>query len=222
MTVSDLQSRGQDVLHAGEPPRAEDSPERDALMLRRTFLASVVVLAAGAASVGRAQVATNWPSENPPRPLPSRPVSFPPYELRTLPNGMQVIVVMHHEQPEVTMRLIVRAGAAYDPPGKGGTASLVASLLNQGTTTRSAQRDCGCHRLDRRRARHRRGQRRHLGDRARHEGQLRRRHEHARRRHPPAGVLRPKRSSASGRRRFRTSASASKIPTSSRARCSTG
>ena len=107
-------------------------------MLRRTFLVSAVVLAAGAASVGRAQVATNWPSENPPRPLPSRPVSFPPYELRTLPNGMQVIVVMHHEQPEVTMRLIVRAGGAYDPPGKGGTASLVASLLNQGTATRSA------------------------------------------------------------------------------------
>ena len=107
-------------------------------MLRRTLFVSAVVLAAGAASVGRAQVVANWPSENPPRPLPSRPVSFPPYELRTLPNGMQVIVVMHHEQPEVTMRLIVRAGGAYDPPGKGGTASLVAALLNQGTATRSA------------------------------------------------------------------------------------
>jgi zinc protease len=52
---------------------------------------------------------------------------------------MQVIVVMHHEQPEVTMRLLVRAGAAYDPPGKSGTAALVASLLNQGTTTRGAR-----------------------------------------------------------------------------------
>jgi zinc protease len=82
---------------------------------------------------------TNWPSENPPRPLASRPVSFPPYELRALPNGMQVIVVMHHEQPEVTMRILVRAGAAYDPPGKSGTAGLTASLLNQGTNTRSAR-----------------------------------------------------------------------------------
>ena len=51
---------------------------------------------------------------------------------------MQVIVVMHHEQPEVTMRLLVRAGAAYDPPGKSGVATLAASLLNQGTTTRTA------------------------------------------------------------------------------------
>jgi zinc protease len=105
-------------------------------MLRRAFCASIVALAA-LASTG-AQV-TSWPTENPPRPLPSRPVNFPPYELRTLPNGMQVIVVMHHEQPEVTMRLLVRAGAAYDPPGKGGTASLVASLLNQGTTSRGAR-----------------------------------------------------------------------------------
>jgi zinc protease len=82
---------------------------------------------------------TSWPSENPPRPLASRPVSFPPYELRTMPNGMQVIVVMHHEQPEVTMRILVRAGAAADPPGKGGTAALVASLLDQGTATKSAR-----------------------------------------------------------------------------------
>jgi zinc protease len=106
-------------------------------MMRRAFVALLVALVAGVASPD-AQV-TVWPAENPPRPLPSRPVSFPPYELRTLPNGMQVIVVMHHEQPEVTMRLLVRAGAAYDPPGKSGTASLVASLLNQGTTTRSAR-----------------------------------------------------------------------------------
>src|SRR5688572_28739852 len=106
-------------------------------MLRRAFVASTLALVAGLASVA-AQV-TSWPAENPPRPLPSRPVSFPPYELRTLPNGMQVIVVMHHEQPEVTMRILIRAGAAYDPPGKAGTAALAGSLLNQGTNTRSAQ-----------------------------------------------------------------------------------
>lgn len=81
----------------------------------------------------------DWPSEAPPRPLPSRPVSFPPYELHTLSNGLQVIVVMHHEQPEVSMRLLVRAGSAYDPPGKSGIAALTASLLDQGTAGRSAQ-----------------------------------------------------------------------------------
>ena len=103
----------------------------------RAVAASLAALAIGLVSIAAAQMG-NWPSENPPRPLPSRPVSFPPYEVRSLANGMQVIVVMHHEQPEINMRLLVRAGSAYDPPGKNGVATLATSLLNQGTTTRSA------------------------------------------------------------------------------------
>ena len=53
----------------------------------------------------------NWPSENPPRPIASRDVKFPPYAVKTLANGLQVIAVSHHEQPAVSLRLIVRAGA---------------------------------------------------------------------------------------------------------------
>lgn len=86
-----------------------------------------------------AQQAPFWPVERPPRPLPVREVNFPPYEIRTLPNGLQVITVLHHEQPAVTMRLLVKAGGAQDPEGKRGVASLVASLLDQGTTTRGSQ-----------------------------------------------------------------------------------
>src|SRR3954451_11160953 len=81
----------------------------------------------------------NWPSEGPPRPLPARELTFPAYELRTLPNGMQVVVVLHHEQPVVSMRMIVRAGAAQDPQNKAGLADLAASLLDQGTTAKSAR-----------------------------------------------------------------------------------
>jgi zinc protease len=95
----------------------------------------VVVLSATVAS---AQV-PNWPSERPPRPLPARDVNFPPYEMRTLPNGMQVIIVLHHEQPAVSMRLLVRAGSVQDLPGKAGVANLAASLLDQGTTSKTAQ-----------------------------------------------------------------------------------
>jgi zinc protease len=102
------------------------------------FAAAAGVMPVGLKALAADQV-SDWPSESPPRPLPSRPVSFPPYELHTLSNGMQVIVVMHHEQPEVSMRLLVRAGSAYDPAGKSGVASLVADLLSQGTATRSAQ-----------------------------------------------------------------------------------
>lgn len=39
------------------------------------------------ASVATAQN-VNWPSERPPRPLAPRESKFPPYEIRTLANGM--------------------------------------------------------------------------------------------------------------------------------------
>ncbi len=102
--------------------------------------AFVVVLMLALASVGQAQTQTRpWPSEAPPRPLQARDAKFPPYDIQTLPNGLQVVVVLHHEQPAVTMRLLVRAGAASDPKDKLGLARLTASLLDQGTTTKSAQ-----------------------------------------------------------------------------------
>src|SRR5689334_650722 len=74
-----------------------------------------------------------WPRESPPRPLAARDIKFPPYELQTLPNGLQVVAVLHHEQPSVTMRLLIRAGTSADPPSKLGLAKMVASLLDQGT-----------------------------------------------------------------------------------------
>jgi zinc protease len=82
--------------------------------------------------------AQNWPIETPPRPLPARDIKFPPYELQTMPNGLQVVAILHHEQPAVTMRLLIRAGTSSDPKGKLGLAHLVASLLDQGTKTKSA------------------------------------------------------------------------------------
>lgn len=81
----------------------------------------------------------NWPSERPPRPLQAREVKFPPYQIRTLANGLRVVTVSQHEQPAITMRLLVAAGAVQDPTGKAGLAGLAAKLLDQGSTTRSAQ-----------------------------------------------------------------------------------
>jgi zinc protease len=100
--------------------------------------AVLALLMIGLAGAGEAQT-RNWPSEAPPRPLQARDTKFPPYDIQTLPNGLQVVVVLHHEQPAVTMRLLVRAGSASDPKDKLGLARLTASLLDQGTTTKSAQ-----------------------------------------------------------------------------------
>lgn len=105
-------------------------------LARRT--ASLVALLALVAVPLSAQV-PDWPSERPPRPLPAKDVKFPPYQIRTLPNGLQVIAVSHHEQPAVSLRLIVRAGSAQEPDAKPGLASLASTLLDQGTTTKTAE-----------------------------------------------------------------------------------
>jgi len=65
-------------------------------------------------------------------------MAFPAYQIRTLANGLQVVVVPHHEQPSVSFRLLVNAGSMQEPADKPGVASMVGSLLNQGTATRSA------------------------------------------------------------------------------------
>ncbi|MDP2388801.1 MAG: insulinase family protein, partial [Acidobacteriota bacterium] len=82
---------------------------------------------------------TDWPREGPPRPLPARPVVFPPYEIRKLANGLQVVLVSQNEQPSVSVRMIIRAGAAQDPKDKHGLAMLTATLLDQGAGKRSAE-----------------------------------------------------------------------------------
>ena len=91
----------------------------------------IVVLMLGVGADLSAQ-AKNWPREGPPPALPEHSVKFPPYQMKTLANGLQVIAVSHHEQPVVSLRLILRAGAAQDPDDKPGVAELAASLLDQG------------------------------------------------------------------------------------------
>ena len=105
------------------------------LCLRGVFLFVFVLSICGFADAQ----SRSWPTERPPQPLAAREIRFPPYEIQTLPNGLQVVVVLHHEQPAVTMRLLVRSGTASDPKDKLGQAHLAASLLDQGTVTKSAE-----------------------------------------------------------------------------------
>ncbi len=76
--------------------------------------------------------------ERPPRPLQASDVKIPPYEIQTLPNGLRVVVVSQHEQPAVSLRLLVRAGSAQDPADKPGIAAMAGALLDQGTAKRSS------------------------------------------------------------------------------------
>ena len=56
-----------------------------------------------------------------------------------MPNGLTVLVIEQHALPIVQLYALVKAGSAQDPPQKAGLANLVASLLDEGTTTRTAR-----------------------------------------------------------------------------------
>jgi zinc protease len=66
-------------------------------------------------------------------------VTFPPFEIKNMANGLTVVLVSQNEQPSVSVRMIVRAGAAHDPKGKMGLAMLTATLLDQGAGARTAE-----------------------------------------------------------------------------------
>lgn len=65
-------------------------------------------------------------------------IKLPPMKSKTLSNGLEVLVIEHHELPVVAFRLVFMTGAAYDPEGKAGLANLTADLLRKGTKSRSA------------------------------------------------------------------------------------
>ena len=63
---------------------------------------------------------------------------FPTMQRSTLSNGLQVILVERHELPLLEMALSVDAGYAADQHSEPGMASLVGTMLDEGTATRSA------------------------------------------------------------------------------------
>ena len=54
-----------------------------------------------------------------------------------LENGLTILVVERHGHPTVSLGALVRAGSAWDLPGKEGAASLTASAAVRGTPTRT-------------------------------------------------------------------------------------
>lgn len=56
----------------------------------------------------------------------------------TLPNGLTVLYLEQHALPMLEAHVLIKAGSAQDPADKAGLANMVASLLDEGTTTRSS------------------------------------------------------------------------------------
>jgi zinc protease len=88
-------------------------------------------------------VAATGASQKPDRTVPPKTgappaLKLPPFQKQKLSNGLSVLIVEQHEVPIVQVNLIVRAGAAVDPPGKFGVASMTSAMLDEGAGTRSA------------------------------------------------------------------------------------
>jgi predicted Zn-dependent peptidase len=109
-------------------------------MMRRrlAFPAAVLSLvAASACGPGPAEEAPPLDRSVRPAPGPTPAFDFPTVERRRLSNGLELWLVARPGVPMVAVRLLVEAGAAVDPPGQPGLAALTASMLVEGTTTRT-------------------------------------------------------------------------------------
>jgi len=73
-----------------------------------------------------------------PKSGPDPKLALPQIQRRRLSNGLEVLIVEHHELPVVNMNLVVKTGGAADPQERAGLAGVTASLLDEGTKTRSA------------------------------------------------------------------------------------
>ncbi|MFL5319904.1 MAG: M16 family metallopeptidase [Myxococcaceae bacterium] len=65
-------------------------------------------------------------------------VKLPPIERFTTKDGLGVIAVARGPLPLVSLRLVIRAGSAMDPPGKAGLADFTARVMRRGTKKLSA------------------------------------------------------------------------------------
>ena len=105
-------------------------------MSRMSFVprnACVAALLALCSVVGGAQIPATAPA-----PGPVKPAAIPVFQEATLPNGLRILLVESKRQPVVSLALMLPAGDAYDPAGKEGLASMVASVLTKGAGNRTA------------------------------------------------------------------------------------
>jgi len=70
---------------------------------------------------------------------PSQVFQLPAFQRVQLPNGMTLLLLEKHELPLISIEVGLRSGSVTDPQGKEGVASMTASLLRKGTTTRSSE-----------------------------------------------------------------------------------
>lgn len=66
-------------------------------------------------------------------------IHLPPHEKVVLKNGLTLLLLEKHGVPLINLTALVRSGAAADPAGQEGLASVTADLLRRGTAKRTAR-----------------------------------------------------------------------------------
>ncbi|HYQ81034.1 MAG TPA: insulinase family protein, partial [Anaeromyxobacteraceae bacterium] len=104
----------------------------------------IALLVAALACAGPARTVTRPPgapdrSQVPPvGPPPALRVPAP--QRFVLANGLKVRLVKYHRLPIVALHLVLDAGGSHDPADRPGLAAFTASMVTEGTRTRSAIR----------------------------------------------------------------------------------
>ncbi len=70
---------------------------------------------------------------------PAQSLRLPPHEKFVLKNGLTVLLMEKRGVPLINVFALVKTGAAADPAGQEGLASITAGLLRKGTKNRTAQ-----------------------------------------------------------------------------------
>ena len=74
----------------------------------------------------------------PPAAGPVKPAAIPAFQEATLSNGLRIMLVESKRHPVVSLALMLPAGDSYDPAGKEGLATVVASVVTKGAGARTA------------------------------------------------------------------------------------
>lgn len=127
--------------------RSFGGPRSARLLLGTALVATVaacggapVVVATPAPPPASTESVTATPSviAQPPAVPPQKPLTLPPIIRRELPNGLELLIVEHHELPVANFLLLVKSGYEEDPARTPGLVSLTASMLDEGAGRRNA------------------------------------------------------------------------------------
>jgi zinc protease len=149
-TPQDLESWAQRILNDSQRVVINVHPNAAAPIMGRLLPTTAPTLdtprSADARVLGRARPADTQLRTSPdatfrtrpPHPAQAKPFALPDVKRFQLKNGLPVVLAESHDLPLVNLSLIVKTGDAANPKDKAGLASLVAAMLDEGTSRRSA------------------------------------------------------------------------------------